>query len=205
MPIPQRTVPYCINFILQVSKEKEIQQAELQSATENGRLSLQAVPPSSSQPTTAAFPCSTITNTATHWKMLQGSLNPFRGLDQRQKGAPHAPQRLAKAVGWSGVDFNLLKFRTVITRMETKFQKKVSLARSFSSKSLDVDVYSSTEWTGDHQDNLLCLYLLTIPTHFPNNTLVMQFSFWHVWFEHNLKGKHKTLKLCPLGLLVIGT
>ena len=124
VPISQRTVPYCINFILQLSKQKEIQQAELQSATENGRLSLQAVPPSSSQPTTAAFPCSTITNTATHSKMLQGSLNPFRGLDQRQKGAPHAPQRLAKAVGWSGVDFNLLKFRTVITRMETKFQKK---------------------------------------------------------------------------------
>ena len=37
------------------------------------------------------------------------------------------------------------------------------------SKSLEADVYTSTEWTGGCQDHLLCFYLLTIPT--SQNTL----------------------------------
>ena len=46
------------------------------------------------------------------------------------------------------VEFNPLKFSKILTH-----------------KSSDVDVFSSTEWTGDCQDHLMGLYLLTIHPH----------------------------------------
>ena len=38
------------------------------------------------------------------------------------------------------------------------------MSPSLSSKLLDVDIYSSTEWTGGRQDHLLFIYLMTSQT-----------------------------------------
>ena len=58
------------------------------------------------------------------------------------------------------VDYNPLKFRRQLQQRNPNFTINICLTLSHLSKSVDVNIYSSTEWTGGRQDNFcasICL------------------------------------------------
>ena len=69
-------------------------------------------------------------------------------------------------------------------------------------KSLDADVYTSTEWTGGHQDHLLYLYLLMTT---PNSQIHIRKPF--VWVSVNLCAfpppRGFSPLPCPAGLIAL--
>ena len=94
--------------------------------------------------------------------------NSFRQI-QEGKGLPRpAKRRLCPApprenyqnLQQGKVDFNPLKFVRLLRGRIQFIPINICLAH----KSVDVRVYTSTEWTGGRQDHRLYLYLITIPT-----------------------------------------
>ena len=84
-----------------------------------------------------------------------------------------APRKLAKPARWNSIH---------VCRNYKKGIQVFRINICLTHKSLDADVYTSTEWTGGHQDHLLYLYLLMTT---PNSQIHIRKPF--VWVSVNLR------------------
>ena len=105
-----------------------------------------------------------------HWGDRSKAISTFLGgIAQGHLHLQHPNQRCAPRKKqsfenwqnlWGKVDSNPLKFRRQLQQRNPNFTINICLTLSHLSKSVDVNIYSSTEWTGGRQDNFcasICL------------------------------------------------
>ena len=109
-----------------------------------------------------------------------------------------APRELAKPARWSGAKLNSIHMCRNNKKGIQVFRINICLTH----KSLDADVYTSTEWTGGHQGHLLYLYLLMTT---PNSQIHIRKPF--VWVSVNLCAfpppRGFSPLPCPAGLIAL--